>query len=162
MKKIGILIFLSVSFILHISCNKSPACKGDDKNNGMIEKYYRMHDFPMCVEAFVNENGTMVIRSGDELSAITDSNCINYPEAGYSNEPPQIDFSEYSLLGFWTTGGGCNIRFIREVSRDDTNNKYLYEIRVNECGSCEMLRYDANFVLVPRLPDGYTVDFIVF
>lgn len=151
-----LLILISLGMF---SCSKSPSCKGRDENKGIIEKYYHIHDFPMCVEAYVSEQGTMVIRSEEELSAITDSNCINLPEAGYSTAPPEIDFSQHSLLGFWVTGGGCDVRFIREVNRDDDVKKYVYKIKVIECGLCDMLRYDANFVLLPAIPGEYKIEF---
>lgn len=142
------------------SCSKSPACRGGDEDKGIIVKDYSMRDFPMCVEAYVNEHQQMVITSEEELAAIVDSNCINLPEAGYSTVPPEIEFNTHSLLGFWATGR-CETKFTREVSENETDKKYVYEIRVKECGACESERYDANLVLVPKLPAGYSVDFII-
>ena len=157
-KKLPVLLIL-ISLGVY-SCSKSPVCNGDDENKDDIEQSFRIHDFPMCVEAYVNENGTMVIRTQEELTAILDSGCVNLPEAGYSVAPPEIDFSQHSLLGFWVTGGGCDVKYIREVTRKDDAKKYVYRIKVKECGSCDMLRYDANLVLVPQVPDDYSVEFI--
>jgi hypothetical protein len=153
-----LIILLAIGFS---SCSKSPACKGQDENNGIIEKYYGNHNFPMCMETYVNEQGTLVIRSNEELSTIIDSNCANLPEAGYSEDPPEIDFSKYSLLGFWATGGGCEIKIVREVTSSDEDGKYYYKIKIIECGLCDMLRYDANLVLVPKLPEDFKVDFLL-
>ena len=157
--KYSLFIVLVISVIIN-SCSKSPACSGDDVNKGIIEKYYNVHEFPMCVEAYVSENETLIIKNSAELSNITDSNCYNLPEAGYSSVPPDIDFSEYSLLGFLTSGQ-CESKFIREVSKNESDKIYTYKIIVKVCGTCKSLRYDANLVLVPKIPDGYTVDFVI-
>jgi hypothetical protein len=143
-----------------ISCSKSPVCWGDDANNGIIEKCYDAHDFPACVESCVNEHENLIIRSAVELSSLTDSNCNNLPEAGYSASPPEIDFNEYSLLGFWATGQ-CETKFIREVIKNETDKKYTYRIKIKDCGTCKSERYDANLVLVPKISDGFTVDFVI-
>ena len=155
--------FLFIALIIFViinSCSKSPACWGDDENKGIIEKYYNVRDFPMCVEAYVSENENLIIKSSVELLNITDSNCYNLPEAGYTTNPPDIDFNEYSLLGFWTTGQ-CETKFIREILSNETDKKYTYKIKVKDCGTCKSIRYDANLVLVPKIPDGFIVDFVL-
>jgi hypothetical protein len=157
--KFPLFIALSIFGIIS-SCSKSPACWGDDVNKGIIKDYYNIHDFPMCVEVYVNENEDLIIKSSLELSNITDSNCYNLPEAGYSSTPPDIDFNEYSLLGFWATGQ-CETKFIREVLKNETDKKYTYKIKVKDCGTCKSERYDANLVLVPKIPDGFIVDFVL-
>ncbi len=154
------LITALVIFAFINSCSKSPFCRGDDENKGIIEKHYSVRDFPMCVEAFVNENETLIIKSTTELLNITDSNCYNLPEAGYSADTPDIDFDVYSLLGFWSTGQ-CEAKFIREILNNETDKKYIYKIKVKDCGTCKSERYDANLVLVPKIPDGYIVDFVI-
>lgn len=155
------LLFIAlIIFVIINSCSKSPVCWGDDVNKGIIEKYYHFHDFPMCVEAYVYENEKLIIKSSVELLNITDSNCYNLPEAGYSTNPPDIDFSEYSLLGFWTTGQ-CETKFIREILKNETDKKYIYKIKVKDCGTCKKLRYDANLVLVPKIPNDFAVEFVL-
>lgn len=142
------------------SCSKSTTCGGDDINKGIIVKYYNVHDFPMCVQEYVNEYKELIIRSNSELLNITDSNCYNLPEVGYSTDPPDINFNEYSLLGFYSSGQ-CEVKFIRDVTKSEINNKYSYRIIVNDCGDCKMMRTDANLVLVPKIPDNYIVDFVL-
>jgi hypothetical protein len=104
MKPLCVFSLALVFFAVTSSCSKSPACWGNDKNEGLIEKYYTAHDFPMCLEAYVNEHKQVVITSEEELLNIVDSNCYNLPEAGYNSVPPDIDFNTYSLLGFYATG----------------------------------------------------------
>lgn len=74
---------------------------------------------------------------------------------------PVIDFSEYALLGLWADGGGCSINYYRTVGDIQDEHKYIYTVTVQECGFCEMYGFSYNWVLVPKLPTGYTVDFQV-
>lgn len=73
---------------------------------------------------------------------------------------PDIDFETYSLLGLYADGA-CSASFDRIVEKDDNIKKYTYTIGVNTCGNCESLRFSMNWVLVPKLPDDYTVSFSV-
>lgn len=73
---------------------------------------------------------------------------------------PAIDFSKHTLLGK-STSGQCSIDYIREVTKDDASKKYKYLVRVLECGICYKEGYSMNWVLVPKLPQGYTVEFEV-
>ena len=74
---------------------------------------------------------------------------------------PSIDFSQYTLLGKYTQGGGCSINFARKVYIDDTNKKIIYSVRVIEEGACEMLGMSMNWALVPKIPSDYIVEFEV-
>jgi len=151
-------LFALICLLFADSCSKSPVCWGDDANKSIIEKYYNTHDFPMCVEGYIQENEYLIVRNMNELLNITDSNCYNLPEAGYALNPPEIDFNNFSLLGFWVTGQ-CETKFIRDVIKDEELRKYIYKIIVKDCGSCEKERYDANLILVPKLPDDFMVEF---
>ena len=71
-----------------------------------------------------------------------------------------IDFDQYTLLGKQSSGG-CAVVFDRHVSRDTVAKKCTYRIKVYECGLCTSLDISMNWVLVPRIPEDYTVDFIV-
>jgi hypothetical protein len=154
------LLMALLFFGLIYSCSKSTICGGEDINKGIIVKYYNVHDFPMCVQEYVNENKELIIRNNNELLNITDSNCYNLPEVGYSTNPPDINFNEYSLLGFYSSGQ-CEVKFIREVTKNEINQKYTYKIIVNDCGTCKIMKYDANLVLVPKIPDDFIVDFVL-
>ena len=57
--------------------------------------------------------------------------------------------------------GGCRVGFKREVISDDSNSQYIYKITVCEYGLCKSARISMNWVLVPKLPQGYTVKFEV-
>jgi len=84
---------------------------------------------------------------------------VNTPEC-MGMTLPEIDFNTQTLLGLYADGT-CNVGFDRIVLRDDDLKKYTYTVGVNACGMCESLRFSMNWVLVPKLPEDYTVEFIV-
>jgi len=127
-------------FLIH--CVKGPKCWGEDKEEGIIESTIVLP----CTAAF----DEVVIRNEAEYKAAFDSACAL----------PTIDFIINSLLGK-TTKFGCDAKFIREVKRNDSEKKYEYKVTVKECGTCKRLGIEFNWVLVPALPSGWTVDFSV-
>ena len=75
---------------------------------------------------------------------------------------PYIDFSQYTLLcnKIETT---CARSVSQKVEKDDTNKKYIYSITIDDrwCGMTRKYKGNACWVLVPKLPIGYTVDFTI-
>ncbi len=72
---------------------------------------------------------------------------------------PQIDFSQYTLLGKYTQGGGCSVDFVSKVYKDDSKKKISYSIKIDEEGYCEKLVESMNWVLIPKVPFDYSVEF---
>jgi hypothetical protein len=72
---------------------------------------------------------------------------------------PDVDFSQYSVLGYHATGTGRSVTFEKHVYRDDQNKAILYELTVVEEGVCEKDFNNRNLILVPRIPSDYIVDF---
>lgn len=84
----------------------------------------------------------------------TSSRCTNFVL-------PAIDFSKKTLLGKYTSGGGCSIDFAKKVYKDDSNRKVKYVIDVIEQGACEKLGFSSNWILIPKIPSNYIVEFQV-
>jgi len=74
---------------------------------------------------------------------------------------PIIDFTNYSLLSKLTQGGCCSDKYKRRVLKDSLAKKIVYEIEVEYEGSCEMLCGNFNWVLVPKIPEDYSIQFSV-
>lgn len=74
---------------------------------------------------------------------------------------PAIDFSKYSLLSKRTKGGGCSDHYRRRVYNDPSRKVILYEVIVEYVGTCEKLCGNFNWVVVPKIPEDYTVEFVV-
>ncbi|HON20432.1 MAG TPA: hypothetical protein PLW70_03765 [Bacteroidales bacterium] len=72
-----------------------------------------------------------------------------------------IDFSKYTVLGKYTNGGGCSVVYERNVSKNISNKKILYSITVHQCGYCDMYSECMNWVLVPKIPEDYTIEYKV-
>jgi len=82
------------------------------------------------------------------------SQCVNFVL-------PPIDFSQKTLLGKYTSGSGCSIDFVKKVYKNDLSKKITYIIDVIEQGACEMAGFSSNWILIPKAPSDYTVEFQV-
>jgi len=72
---------------------------------------------------------------------------------------PYIDFENYSLVSKFNCGSGCSAEYNRKIFEDIENRKIIYEISVTYYGLCDMLLGSRNWVLIPRIPDDYSVEF---
>lgn len=150
MKTKVFLFILSLSFLCW-ACNKSPKCWGDNENKGIIVQSVILGS---CL-ADLDEK-TFVIDSQnvlDSLYFITEQN-------GHTCSKPTVDFSENTILAQYASGQ-CEIKIIREVNSDELNKRYVYTVEVKECGTCKSEIFALNGVLTPKLPEGWTVMFVL-
>lgn len=126
------------------SCLK---CKGDDVNQGIIVSSY---------------NGRCVANpEGIVLNSLSDVDSVYYGNRDWCPIDSSFDFNSYTLLAI-ETYGSCNMKTIKNVERNDQLQKYLYHVQVEDCGCFnKRLDTDHNAVVVPKLPVGYTVEFVV-
>jgi len=73
---------------------------------------------------------------------------------------PEIDFATYSLLGKYTVSDGEVKYYKREVIKNLESLKYTYNIYM-KCKNNNKAAVSMNWVLVPKLPAGYSVEFNV-
>ena len=140
----AILIFAG----LFSSCSKSPKCWGNDRNKGIINTSILINCFPTTYQdnfIITTDSAYQKIFS-DTLTGQTVCNL------------PTIDFSTYSLLG-QRASGQCEIKFIREATRIDSEKKYHYKVTAKSCGLCKKEAFGDNWVTVPKVPSGWTVTF---
>lgn len=139
------ILFIAILGILITSCNKDEeTCESIIENSGIIEASVSFQ----CDNPFYT--GNFVIDSNEELDSVMNLN------SGCNQ--PEIDFSQYTLLGkyAWTEDKGS---YYRNVEYDSTNLEYDFTITVETCGECNCLSQNMNWVIVPKLPEGWTVDF---
>jgi hypothetical protein len=142
--------FLFILFALlfvFLSCNKEEEpCESIIQNDGIIVESIHFQ----CDEPFYT--GNFVVDSNDQLDSLMNLN------SGCNQ--PEIDFTKYTLLGRYahTSGTGS---YYRNVVEDTANLRYNYTITVENCGSCTCLSQNMNWVLVPKLPENWTVKFTV-
>ena len=151
MKTITKYLSLLIVLIFLSNCSASPICWGKDKNKGIIES---STDFELCNCEF-DEKEYLI-----DSDALLDSLFNIENLQSYQCEKPDIDFTKYTLLGQYASGG-CEVKYIREVEKDENNKQYVYTIKVRDCGTCKRMRVNWNWVLVPKLPNGWTVKFEV-
>lgn len=143
-----VVVAVLTSFIVWIfsGCGTTPFCNAVDKQEGII---IDLVNFDRFCDPKINAT-EFIVNSDSSYFSVFDSLCTK----------PAIDFSQETMLGFYLSGGGCDIGFERSVSRDDNNQCYVYRVKVRECGKCKMMGMSYNWVRVPKLPVGWTVKFI--
>ena len=142
-------------FLITISCTFI-ACD-DNSNVDFPELEFETLNFGNCYDTNMEK---VVIDNDATYQILLDSIFQPYSSNCDSNNHPVIDFSTHTLLGNYRDGGGCSINFIRNLYEDIPNQKYIYDIKVEEEGLCLMLGFSMNWILVPKLPENYTVEFL--
>jgi hypothetical protein len=74
-----------------------------------------------------------------------------------------VDFEKESILIFKTVSGEGDV-LVLDVAKDDQNHKYIYTIKEVNCSN-KIIHHKValgtdNAVLVPKLPDGWQVEFL--
>ena len=164
MKKIGLtnqfvlFIITTILFFVTISCDNDmyKGCKnmpeqiigtGEIINNAAV--WYSNLDFT----TFNSKEGLII--TSDSLNIF--DLLVSFDNRTTYNP---IDFSKYTVLG-QSTSGSCRVVFDRNVIKNTELKKYIYKINVIYCGTCEKLALDMNWVLIPKLEDDFTVEFLV-
>ncbi len=145
MKTISALAFLLI-LGMTFSCDKANLCGLEqDVTLGDIEEL-------LDLNCFVGGENQQIIRSTEALEALfTDRPC--------EGTVPSIDFSQYTLLGQFGGATGCERFYSRRVTINENQRKYNFLVRVSECGGCEPWEMRWHWVLVPILPEDYSVSF---
>jgi hypothetical protein len=73
---------------------------------------------------------------------------------------PEIDFEKFTLIGSWIGLGNCRSgqRFVVHVCRDDSAKVYRHIVQVAS-HRCRGTSSYMLWIIVPKLPPGYTVVF---
>jgi hypothetical protein len=146
-----VFIFLLAFMILTTSCNSCKECS----EQLPPENLYKGEIVP---NAIVSVSGSYNSRN-DHIIRNDSTSTVKVSFDGGTTFVP-VDFSQYTVLGKYA-GGGCMVSFEREVSRNHAEKKVRYFIKVHECGNCKTGTYYVHWVLVPKIPDDYTVSFVV-
>ena len=129
------------------------SCHKDDIYEGIIVQEL---DMGRCFPPFGNEPDEYIITNDSlyqALLTIEKPICDNYTL-------PNVDFTTYTLLGKFTYSDGSPKYYKREVIKDEGNMIYIYNIYM-KCKNNNKEAISMNWVLVPKLPTGYSVKFNV-
>ncbi len=157
MKKLIVPAFLILASIVVLlnGCEKDedPCVNPYDTVSGVVVSDYQ---FGECVSTLGMLSQNYIIENKDAFEALP----ILPSDNGNCNQQniSTIDFDRYALLGLYADGA-CDVIFDRNVEQDTQNKKYIYTVSRTLCNSCERHEYSMNWVLVPKLPTGYTVEF---
>ena len=70
-----------------------------------------------------------------------------------------IDFTQHMLVGYKLKTYACNVAFHRKLTIDDSSKTYTYAIEQQLCRGCNTELTSPNWVIMPKLPAGYTIVF---
>ena len=148
MRNLAIIIFCaSVAFT---SC--------DDSTFDLAELTFEEFSFDFnCYESISEEK--VVINDQNTFQELLDTTFQNNGSCDTTNLP-SIDFTQYTLLGTFRDASGCTQEFIKNLYIDEDNQKYVYNVTVEEEGGCLPYVTSMNWILAPKLPEGYTVEFL--
>lgn len=71
-----------------------------------------------------------------------------------------IDFDKYDVLGLSTVNRGSNSSYVLDVKKDDGAKKVIYTVTENYCQTASPFDGRGNFVVIPKIPSGYTVEYV--
>lgn len=129
------------------SCDKTNLCRLEqDATLGSIEEVLNL-------DCSVGGPNNLVIRSEEAFQSLFDNTPCN-------GDLPAIDFSQYSILGQFGGATGCERFYSRRVKIKENEKEYLFTVKVSECGGCEPFEIRWHWVLVPLVPEEYTVSFV--
>lgn len=128
------------------SCSKRKKCNEKDSYSGIVINHLEIWNDPLY--GYVGNDNFMI--STDSLYKIAFPN---------TKDLPFIDFSKHDLLGQYG-GGSCSIKFHMEVTSNTASKSYHYKLNQYECSTFHKPYCQSyNWVLVPKLPNGWKVTF---
>ena len=133
------------------------------------EEFYNYTDQCIFPESFITPCFSNISEyNSDRVIITTQTDYLAFQHAiraSFQNMPcdtaklPEIDFSKYSLLGIESEGGGCMVDYQRNLYKDTREKKIIYDVKVTYSGFCFMLIGSWNWVYIPKLQSGYSVEF---
>lgn len=145
------LFFISAIIVFGFSCKKTN-CDLPEETPGTGE---------IITNAQIVQTNILDVDFSKEYIINSDSaNTFNAKVKFNSGVEDSINFTNYTLLGKWAEGN-CNVIIERNVERKIPKKNVIYTLTVNECGNCEKLEGSMNWVLVPKIPNDYIVEFFV-
>ncbi|RYD83641.1 MAG: hypothetical protein EOP53_00265 [Sphingobacteriales bacterium] len=146
-------LFIEAFFgIFLYGCNKNPFCSTKTGDQGIIIKNYTSHE-----DCIYSKKREFLIRNDSELKSTI--YIESFPICD-SVRLPEIDFSKYSIMGLGAgtnSGGG----YLRTILRNDAKKKVIYQIYANTCTYNKVDFSSSNMVIIPKVPDDYTAEFIL-
>jgi hypothetical protein len=142
-------LFLSVLVLSLSSCKK---CKIEGENVDAGEINTEVAIYPQHGYITQDMSGDYHVHANSPVASKFEMSTDN----GFTRSP--FNYGAYSILAYPMTLN-CNHFLSREVKRNDTNMTATYKITVTQCkdAKCSQQRYIENYVVVPAIPENYTI-----
>ena len=146
------LLLLATILCSLLGCGKNKKCNQDDTFSGIVLQQLNIS------EGVANDK---IARVGFSSGLLIVNDSVYRATFYQPTNLPAIDFTQYDLLG--NAGGGyCKISFHKELTADSAAKNYHYRLIVYSCSTYHPKGCSSyNWVLVPKLPQGWTVTFEV-
>lgn len=149
MRSLPVFIFSAVLLFM-AGCNRE--CRNlDNTESGGIVKAYNFGDC-FLYTALDSQN---VIDDAAKWTEFKQKNLKFCDTQKLEN----IDFSQHMLVGYKLKVYACNVAFHRKLIIDDNAKTYTYSIEMELCRGCNSELSSPNWVIMPKLPAGYTMVF---
>lgn len=135
-----------------LACQDEPSCeKTDDESTGLIT---RVLSYQVAYDQQTGDLGANGIRisTNDDYQRVFAHCCAGKLE--------HVDFTQSDILGQSTVNQGCSSSYWRDVQRDDAARRLVYTVTERFCKKCSPVEGQGNFVVVPKIPEGYTVTYV--
>lgn len=155
--------FLSWSILLFIGCSlsgcyvDSAICPDCESDPGIIISF-EAGPSGDCESLQYRQTDNFVIQDDSSYQAILSTTANSYNGCD-SLSLKAVDFDQHSVMSMAVSGSGCSRTFCVTVEDDPTTRQYNFISRVVECGGCEPLEVVRFWVVVPKIPDDYSVSF---
>lgn len=147
MKKLLILSLLGL-----FACHEPDCEQLADQSTGLVEKVLP-HDYSAYSQDIGDLGRYGIEISTDEMYRRVFANCCK-------SQLDSIDFDKFDMLGLTTVNRGASSSYVLDVQQDDVAKKITYTITERYCKRASPIDGRGNFVLVPKLPNGYKIAYM--
>lgn len=159
MKMVRFILCWSVSLFVFgslTSCYQDVLCPSCESDQGIIINFEAGPQAD-CETVRFSQDQNLVLKEDSAYQSLFLQN--NAYQACDSLVFESVDFSQHSVLSMAVSGSGCSRNFCVSVLDDPALKQYRFVAKVIECGGCEPLEIVRFWVVVPQVPDDYTVNF---
>ena len=149
MRLTGYFILLCVAGLL-ANCNRECRNLSNTQSGGIVKAY----EFGDCF-LYTSLDSQVVIDDTGKWTAFKQK----YLKYCDTQKLENIDFSQHMLVGYKLKVYACNVAFHRKLIIDDSAKTYTYSIEMETCKGCNSELTSPNWVIMPKLPVGYTMLF---
>ena len=114
----------------------------------------------IVIKCMISKNGNYLIRNEQQYHSQVKINSPHPDCEGYTL--PQIDFSQFTLVGVVTSTGGCAPpTATTSIVKCDQSKNYLFTLKIVTNGICKINHSISFWYLIPHITNNENVEFII-